>query len=106
RNVCNIAVQQTMVRVRLPQGVQIVGTEPKAVSEDNVLMWELGTLLPRQERNLQIKLTSAARGDINAQAWVTFTGSSAMRIHVREPKLLVKTTAPEKVLIGDPCTFV
>ncbi len=106
RNVCNIAVQQVMVRVRLQQGIQVLTTEPRALSEDNVLMWELGTLLPKQERNLQVKLMSSQKGDVNAQAWVTFTGSSAMRIRVREPKLMIKTIAPEKVLIGDPCTFV
>lgn len=106
RNVCNIPVQQVLVRVRLPQGVQVTTTEPRAIQEDNVLMWEFGTLLPKQERNLQLKLVSNHKGDANCQAWVTFTGASAMRIRVREPKLLLKTTAPEKVLVGDACTFV
>lgn len=106
RNVCSIPVQQVLVRVRLPQGVQATATEPRAVQEDNVLMWEFGTLLPKQERNLQLKLVSASKGDVNCQAWVTFTGASALRIKVREPKLLIKTTAPEKILLGDACTFV
>jgi uncharacterized repeat protein (TIGR01451 family) len=106
RNICSIPVQQVMVRVRLPQGVTVAGTEPKAVTEENVLMWEVGTMLPKQERNLMVKMVSANKGDLNCQAWVTFTGSSAMRIRVREPKLLIKATAPEKVLVGDGCTFV
>lgn len=106
RNVCNIAVQQVLVRVRLQQGLQIVATEPKAVTEDNILMWEVGTMLPKQERNLQLKLSSPNKGDVNCQAWVTFTGSSSMKIRIREPKLMIKVTAPEKVLIGDPCTYV
>jgi len=106
RNVCNIPIQQVLVRVRLPQGVQVTTTEPRAIQEDNVLMWEFGTLLPKQERNLQLKLVSNHKGDANCQAWVTFTGASAMRIKVREPKLLIKATAPEKVLVGDACTFV
>ena len=106
RNVCNIAVQQVLVRVRLQQGVQIVATEPKAVTEDNVLMWEVGTMLPKQERNLQLKMLCPSKGDVNCQAWVTFTGSSSMKIRVREPKLMIKVAAPEKVLIGDPCTYL
>jgi uncharacterized repeat protein (TIGR01451 family) len=106
RNVCNIAVQQVLVRVRLTPGMQVVATEPKAVTEENIMMWEIGTMLPKQEKNLQLKLMAPARGDANCQAWVTFTGSSAMRIAIREPKLLIKTTAPEKVMVGDPCTFV
>jgi uncharacterized repeat protein (TIGR01451 family) len=106
RNACNIAVQQVMVRVRIPNGMSASATEPKAVSEANVLMWELGTLQPQQEKILQIKLTAEGRGDMAPQAWVTFTGSSVMRVSVREPKLTVKATAPEKVLVGDAATFM
>jgi uncharacterized repeat protein (TIGR01451 family) len=91
-----------MVRVRIPNGMTVSATEPKAVSQDNVYAWELGTLQPQQEKNLQIKLTPESRGDMAPQAWVTFTGSSIMRVAVREPKLLIKASAPEKVMVGDP----
>jgi uncharacterized repeat protein (TIGR01451 family) len=106
RNVCNIPVQQVMVRVRIAAGVTVAATEPKAIQEDNVLMWEIGTMLPKQERNLQLRMVPANRGDPGCQAWVTFTGATAMKIRVREPKLLIKATAPEKVWVGDACTFV
>jgi uncharacterized repeat protein (TIGR01451 family) len=36
---------------------------------------------------------------------VTFTGSSVLRIKIREPKLVLKAAAQEKVLIGDPAAF-
>jgi len=106
RNVCNLGVSQVIVRVRLADGVTVVATEPKAIQEGNVLMWEIGNLLPKQERNLQVKLVCSGKGDINCQAWVTFTGSTAMTIRVREPKLMIKATAPERVLVGDACTFM
>src|SRR5262249_32106635 len=80
RNACNIPVQQVLVRVRIPAGVNCSQTEPKAVSEGNVLVWELGALQARQEKNLQMKLVPEHKGDISPQAWVTFTGSSVMRI--------------------------
>src|SRR5262249_20706399 len=44
RNACNIAVQQVMVRARVPNSMTVSATEPKGVSQDNVYMWELGTL--------------------------------------------------------------
>jgi uncharacterized repeat protein (TIGR01451 family) len=81
RNVCNIPVQQVMVRVRIPAGMSVAATEPKpAAAENNVLMWELGTMLPRTEKNLQMKLIAEGKGAMGCQAWVTFTGSSANRI--------------------------
>lgn len=105
RNACNIPVQQVMVRVRIPQGMNLAAAEPKAVTENNVLMWELGTMQPKQERNLQMKLLPETKGDVGCQAWVTFTGASTMRVRVREPKLLLKAAAPDKVLIGDAAAF-
>jgi uncharacterized repeat protein (TIGR01451 family) len=106
RNACNIAVQEVMVRVRIPQGMTVTSTEPKAVAEGNVLMWKLETMLPKQEKSLNIRLVPDGRGTLGCQAWVTFTGSSAMKIKVCEPKLVLKVTAPEKVMVGDAATFM
>jgi uncharacterized repeat protein (TIGR01451 family) len=105
RNACNIPVQQVLVRVRIPAGMTAAATEPKALSENNVLVWELGTLLSKQEKNLQMKLVADAKGDVMPQAWVTFTGSSVMQVKVREPKLILKASAPEKVMVGDAAAF-
>jgi uncharacterized repeat protein (TIGR01451 family) len=106
RNTCHIAVHQVLVRVRLSGGVSAVATEPKANADDGILTWEVGTLLPKQEKNLQVRMASKASGDAAAQAWVTFTGAAALKVRVREPKLAVKASAPERVTIGDPVTFM
>jgi uncharacterized repeat protein (TIGR01451 family) len=105
RNICNIPVQQVIVRVRIPAGMSTQGTEPKALNEGGILVWELGTLMAKQEKALQMKLQADSKGDVAPQAWVTFTGSSLMRIRVREPKLVLKAVAPDKVLVGDPAAF-
>jgi uncharacterized repeat protein (TIGR01451 family) len=105
RNICTIPVQQVIVRVRIPRGLSASDVQPTAIAENDVLVWELGTLQPRQERALRMKLVAEAKGDMIPQAWVTFTGSSVLRIRVREPKLLIKATAPERVLVGDPAAI-
>jgi len=106
RNISPIPVQKVIVQVRIPSGVNIVNAEPKAENTDNVLVWELGNLLVKQERRLTMKVISPQRGDLTCQAWVTFTGSSVMRIKVREPKLQVKLQMPDKVMVGDPANVV
>jgi uncharacterized repeat protein (TIGR01451 family) len=40
------------------------------------------------------------------QAWVTFTGSALMHVQVREPRLLLTASAPDRLQIGDAVTFV
>jgi uncharacterized repeat protein (TIGR01451 family) len=105
RNTCNIPVQQVMVRVRVPNGLSCGETEPKAITEGNVLMWELGALQAKQEKVLQMKLLAEQKGDVSPQAWVTFTGSALLHIKVREPKLTLKVQGPEKVLLGETAAF-
>jgi uncharacterized repeat protein (TIGR01451 family) len=105
RNTCNIPVQQVAVRVRIPAGLTVQSTEPRAANEGGVLLWDVGTMMAKQERPLQMKLQANVKGDVTPQAWVTFTGSSVMRIRVREPKLTLKASAPEKALVGDPAAF-
>jgi uncharacterized repeat protein (TIGR01451 family) len=105
RNACSIPVQQVLVRVRVPAGLKVAGTEPPAAGEGGVLVWELGTLLAKQQRDLQVKLVAQAKGDLAPQAWVTFTGSSVMPIRVREPRLVLKASAPDHVVVGDACAF-
>src|SRR5205085_3429752 len=48
RNACNIPVQQVVVRVRVPAGLSVTGTEPKAAPEGGLHVWELGTLPAKQ----------------------------------------------------------
>jgi len=52
-----------------------------------------------------MKLLADQKGDVSPQAWVTFTGSSVMRIKVREPKLVLKAENQDKVLIGETAAF-
>jgi uncharacterized repeat protein (TIGR01451 family) len=104
-NICNTTVQHVMVHVRIPAEMKVEATEPKAVSEGGTLLWDLGDMLAKAEKNLQMKLVAERKGDLMPQAKVTFTGASIMRVKVREPKLILKAAAPEKVLVGDAAAF-
>jgi uncharacterized repeat protein (TIGR01451 family) len=106
RNICNIPVQQVTVRVRIPAGLTVQSSEPKAGNDaGGILIWELGTLVAKQERVMQLKLQADSKGDVTPQAWVSFTGSSVMRIRIREPKLALKCSMGDKILIGDPAAI-
>src|SRR5260370_22783010 len=89
----------------LRAGMKVEATEPKAEVENNVYIWRVGAMMPRQEKNLQVKLNTEARGDVTPKAWVTFTGMSVLHVKVREPKLVLQETAQDKVTIGDAVTF-
>jgi len=104
KNISSCAVQHVVIRNRVPNGITVQGTEPKAFNESNLWLWDLGTLAPRQEKRLDMVLLAEVKGDLSCQASVTFTGATTARIRVREPKLALKASAPEKVLLGDVAT--
>jgi uncharacterized repeat protein (TIGR01451 family) len=104
KNICGTKVHHVSVHAVVPKGTTVSATEPKAATKDDVLVWELGTLEPRQESRLDVQLVPTGTGAVNCQAFVTFTGGSACRFEVREPKLTVKASAPAQAVVGDPAT--
>ncbi len=104
KNISNCPVQQVVVRNRVPPGITVNATEPRALNDGNLLIWDLGTMQPHQEKRLDLQVLAEAKGDIATHAWVTFTGMSVARLKIREPKLTLKASAPEKVLLGDTAT--
>lgn len=102
RNVCDQPVQKVTVQVRVPQGSSMVDTTPRATPVGNVYVWDLGILEPGASVPLGVTLRHATRGDTSCQAWVTFTGSSAMSVVVHEPKIEAQVIAPKEVVLGDP----
>jgi uncharacterized repeat protein (TIGR01451 family) len=105
RNLSGVGVQQVQARVRLPKGLTVAVTEPKGVMENGLLVWELGTMAPHQERTLHVRLLAEARGDLAPEAWVTFTCAAPLHLHVHEPCLVLKTQVPDQILVGDAATL-
>jgi uncharacterized repeat protein (TIGR01451 family) len=68
---------------------------------DGVYLWELGTLDAKAAKGVTVTLKQAAKGDVACQAWVTLTGTSAMKAVAKEPKLEMTIEAPEKVVLGE-----
>jgi uncharacterized repeat protein (TIGR01451 family) len=101
RNLSAQPAQKTVVQVRPPRDASVQHTAPAAKVVDGVYVWDLGTLDPRSATHLKLTMTPTARGEMGSQAWVTFTGTAGMTVAVREPKVVVKVSAPEAVTVGD-----
>jgi uncharacterized repeat protein (TIGR01451 family) len=97
-------LHQVAVRYHLPAGCQLKGSEPPAAPEGDLFVWRLGTLEPRQEKRLDLHLVPGNRGVLDCQAFVTFTGSAAARLEVREPRLVLSASAPKQTVLGDAAT--
>lgn len=105
RNTAKIPLHLVTVQVRVPAGARVAGTEPKAEGTASALLWELGTLSPGQQKTIKLRLVPP-KGEMLCQAWVTFTGASALRVQAREPRLDVALRAPATAVVGDPVGLV
>ena len=101
RNLSAQPAQKTVVQVRPPRDAAVRQTIPAAKVVDGVYVWDLGTLDPRSATHLKMTLAPTARGEMGCQAWVTFTGTAGMTVAVKEPRVVVKVSAPEAVTVGD-----
>ena len=101
RNTAEQSAQRVVVQVRVPDGVTATDLAPDAKSEKGVLIWNLGTIAGKDTRDIRIKLTASEKRDLTCQAWVTVTGTSGIRVAVREPKLEATIAAPSEVVLGD-----
>jgi uncharacterized repeat protein (TIGR01451 family) len=106
KNISGNRLGQVAVRVQVPDGVTVTGTEPKALAEEHHLVWHLGNLEVRQEKHIDVQIMPETRGAITLPAFVTVTGCATARLEVREPKLEIKASAPRQAVVGDPATVV
>jgi uncharacterized repeat protein (TIGR01451 family) len=101
KNACTQTLHKVIVQVRVPKETMVKGTKPESKANDGVYLFELGTMDSTSTKALTLNLAQANRGELQAQAWVTFTGTAAMKAQVKEPKLGVTIRAPEKAQAGD-----
>jgi len=69
------------------------------------LVWELGTLQPGDESTIEIQLTPIIEGEIGSVATVQFSANASARSVATKPQLVVKTSAPAQVLVGETMTL-
>jgi uncharacterized repeat protein (TIGR01451 family) len=106
RNTSPRPVYQVVVRHEPAAGVIVQSTEPPAVPEGTCLTWPLESLQPGQERCIDMQIVPETRGDLQCDAQVTFAGSCCLRMQVREPKLALQVTVPDKVMVGQTTTLL
>lgn len=102
RNAGQIPAVDVEVHDMVPRGTRLLGTAPQAtVDERGELIWTLGTLAPGEERHVEMQLMPTDEGEMGSVATVFFRTDASARAVVTRPKLVVETTGPSRVMIGN-----
>ena len=106
RNTGSIPACEVEVCDQVPKGTRLLGTTPQAKrGPRGEIVWTLGTIRPGEEAKVEMQLMPTAEGEIGSVATVHFGADASARTIATRPQLVVETTAPKKVLIGDQVTL-
>jgi uncharacterized repeat protein (TIGR01451 family) len=79
-----------------------MGTTPQAArGTRGEVVWTLGTIRPGEEAVVEMQLMPTAEGEIGSVATVHFGADATARSIATRPQLVVATSGPSKVLMGD-----
>lgn len=105
-NVGKVAAVDVEVFDQIPRGARLMMTEPTAlIGSHSELVWQLGTIHPGEEATVVMEVEPIAEGEIGSIASVRFHAEATARCIVTKPVLVLKTSAPAKVLIGEEVTL-
>jgi uncharacterized repeat protein (TIGR01451 family) len=106
RNTGATAASAVEICDQVPRGAKLVGTTPEAKrGVHGELVWSLGTIRPGEEAKVEMQVTPTTEGEIGSVATVHFGADASARSTVTRPQLLVESSAPSKVMIGDQVTL-
>jgi uncharacterized repeat protein (TIGR01451 family) len=110
-----VETQAMTVREVLPEGVQLIRSEPRAVVEGNQLVWTLGQLPGGRTHAVQVVLRGARVGPVTNCASVTtvegfhdekcITTQITQAAQVAQPQLRVSMSDVPNAAVGVPFTY-
>ncbi|MCL6501911.1 MAG: DUF11 domain-containing protein [Pirellulales bacterium] len=102
RNVGNVPAHGITVRDEVPRGSRLISTTPQAsLAADGALLWELGTLPPGGEANVQMEILPLTEGELGSVAVVGMQAQASARSVCTRPQLAMEVEAVPTVLIGE-----
>jgi uncharacterized repeat protein (TIGR01451 family) len=87
---------------QVPKGTRLLGTTPQARrGPRGEIVWTLGTIRPNEEAKVEMQLVPTAEGEIGSVATVHFGAGASARAIATRPQLVVQSSVPKQVMIGD-----
>jgi uncharacterized repeat protein (TIGR01451 family) len=98
----NVAAHGVEVYDEVPRGSRLLSTTPPSSRDaQGRLVWELGALAPGEEMSVEMQVMPESEGEIGSVATVRFHADASARAMATKPELVVRTSAPSQVLIGE-----
>lgn len=101
-NLGDAPAHKVTVEEEIPQGTEYHSASPEPTKRSGrMLVWDLGSLQPDDEKGIRLQLTPVAEGEIALSAQVHFQAQADARSVATRPVLEVAVDAPAKAHAGD-----
>ncbi|HEX4149380.1 MAG TPA: hypothetical protein VHY20_10345, partial [Pirellulales bacterium] len=106
RNVGAVPAHQVEIHEDIPQGAQLLSTNPRAArGTRGELIWSLGTLPAGQDVTVRCEIMPTTEGELGSVARVQFAAEASGRTVCTRPDLAVTAEIPTEALIGEDITL-
>jgi uncharacterized repeat protein (TIGR01451 family) len=95
------SVARVVVRHRIPEGMQVVKTEPAAGEEDGLLVWRWPWLEAGEEHTLTVSLKAAEEGEYVPCASVEALPRACYTVTVTRAEIAITKHAPREALLNE-----
>ena len=107
RNNSQATAERIIIRDEVPEGTQLIDTNPTAEHDSTgAVIWQIGTLPPGQNVEVSMQVQPTVEGLIGSVASVTYETLASARAEVKKPMLKVVHTTKEKALLGELVQFI
>ena len=101
-NLVGVPVADVAVTENLDSNFKLKNASPAAQQSGNTLTWAIGTLDPRETKQIMVTGMATNADCLKHCATVTYVVPVCANVKVVEPKLQLRKTAPSEVLLCDP----
>ena len=94
RNVGQVTAHDVEVREEIPQGAQLISSNPRANRGQNgELIWSVGTLKSGEEAKVRLELMPTSEGELGSVAKVSFAAEASVRTVSTRPELRIEAVS-------------
>ncbi len=106
KNSGTATAQRVEVHDEVPQGAELVDTQPRAEVDGSHLVWSLGSLAAGAEVKVHMELIPREEGEIGSVATVQFATQATSRSKVTRAELSMEVRGQTQVMIGEETSLV
>jgi len=101
----NEDVENVIVRVMVPEGLEYVKSDPAAKAEGSTLIWSFPTMSAGETKSAQVWFKPLKKGSAKTCATIEATARNCYVVNITKPAISIQKSGPETAMLGDMVSY-